>query len=164
MPVKARSAKDRFLSKIKIEGECWVWIGGSSFGMPGRPLRSVNPRRASYLIFVGDTSKPIFGKCNNTMCVRPEHLFEGSMSYCKRSDLSIEERFFTFVNKTSTCWLWTGAKAGNGYGTFRYGFEKDRTQVYAHRFSYQNFVGDIPKGYGVLHHCDLPACALRLIT
>lgn len=72
---------------------------------------------------------------------------------------SSEERFWSKVNKTDTCWLWTGYKLPSGYGRFR-----DRALlIYAHRFSWQLVNGEVPTGEGhhgicVLHKCDMPSC------
>ena len=63
------------------------------------------------------------------------------------------ERFLSKVAKTQSCWLWTGAKSGRGYGAFRSPDEKK-----AHRFSYSRYVGQIPQGLSVCHRCDNPAC------
>lgn len=52
------------------------------------------------------------------------------------------------------CWLWLGAADNNGYGTFRGGRNKRK----AHRLAYAAFVGPIPEGMHVCHHCDTPAC------
>jgi len=62
--------------------------------------------------------------------------------------------FWLHVNKTDTCWLWTGSKYPNGYG--------QRSHVsldqYAHRTSWILHFGPIPVGQQVLHRCDVPAC------
>lgn len=69
------------------------------------------------------------------------------------------DRFWSKVNKTETCWLWTGATRGNGYG-----FIADRrvngrqVRHMAHRFSWSLVHGAIPAGIFVCHHCDVPAC------
>lgn len=63
-------------------------------------------------------------------------------------------RFMRYVNKTDTCWLWTGATMGAGYGGIGY---KGR-MVKAHRVSYELAHGAIPDGMWVLHTCDVPAC------
>ncbi len=52
------------------------------------------------------------------------------------------------------CWIWQRAKSSRGYGQIWYG--KKSTQ--AHRLSYQLFVGPIPEGMHICHHCDVPAC------
>lgn len=66
----------------------------------------------------------------------------------------IEERFWSKVRKTETCWLWT-ASTVQGYGqipTPRIGI---RT---AHRMAWHLLCGPIPKGMSVLHRCDVRAC------
>ena len=63
------------------------------------------------------------------------------------------KRFWAKVEKTDTCWIWTGAKRG-GYGMFRF---KTGSPVGAHRISYQLATGKYPKEF-VLHSCDNPAC------
>lgn len=67
------------------------------------------------------------------------------------------ERFWRHVNKTDTCWLWTGADNGRGYGLF--GLDTKRSVgVLAHRFSWQLHNGPIPIGLYVCHHCDVKRC------
>ena len=62
-------------------------------------------------------------------------------------------RFFSRVQKSSKCWLWTGAKTGEGYGSFSIGGR----DIGAHVYSYGMHVGPIT-GLWVLHKCDTPAC------
>jgi hypothetical protein len=62
------------------------------------------------------------------------------------------ERFMAKVNQTDTCWLWT-AEDWKGYGKFW-----DRKSFYAHRWSYEYFVGPIPEGFELDHLCRTPAC------
>jgi hypothetical protein len=64
------------------------------------------------------------------------------------------ERFLRHVNKSDKCWIWVGCKVGNGYGHFR----NDSGLILAHRFSYQSYIGPIPKDMNVLHSCDNPSC------
>jgi hypothetical protein len=66
------------------------------------------------------------------------------------------ERFWTHVEKSGGCWLWTGSKNVQGYGTFYTGGEPNREL--AHRFAYRIVVGAIPPGMAVCHRCDVPAC------
>jgi len=72
--------------------------------------------------------------------------------------IPIENRFWKYVHKTETCWIWTGAKAGNGYGVTSKHIDGIKRQVYAHRVSYELDNGPIPKGLYVLHSCDNPSC------
>lgn len=62
-------------------------------------------------------------------------------------------RFWRFVRKTPSCWVWTG-KTDKGYGKF---WVTGRN-VTASRFAYERFVGPIPAGLNVCHCCDNPAC------
>lgn len=66
-----------------------------------------------------------------------------------------EERFWPKVIKTETCWLWTGSKNAQGYGTFNAGGNRP---VYVHRFAYELLVGPIPKGLTLDHLCRVPLC------
>lgn len=53
-----------------------------------------------------------------------------------------------------SCWVWTGTKQTNGYGTTRmYG-----KTTPAHRASYFAFNGDIDSGKEVCHSCDRRDC------
>lgn len=63
------------------------------------------------------------------------------------------ERFFSLVEYSDKCWEYKGSKARNKYGRFN-----DKGHIYAHRWSYKYFVGNIPKGLFVCHHCDNPPC------
>lgn len=68
---------------------------------------------------------------------------------------SPEQRFWKYVQKTPTCWLWTGAKFRSGHGCFRI----NHKTVLAHRFSYALAYGHCPEGL-ILRHaiCCNPAC------
>lgn len=63
-------------------------------------------------------------------------------------------RFWGNVDKTESCWLWTGLRDKNGYGYMS--FKNRNTR--AHRFAYKLEHGDIPQGYCVMHLCDNPPC------
>jgi hypothetical protein len=54
----------------------------------------------------------------------------------------------------SGCWLFEGGTSG-GYGTVQ--GDGQRTQ-YAHRITYQHFVGMIPEGRELDHLCRTPRC------
>jgi hypothetical protein len=66
---------------------------------------------------------------------------------------NIISRFWTKVNKTDSCWLWTGALDRRGYGAF----SLNKKAVKAHRVSVM-LDGRNPTGFDVCHKCDNPAC------
>ena len=68
--------------------------------------------------------------------------------------ISLEARFWKYVDKTQDCWTWTASLKGNGYGGF---WVKDKRD-YAHRVSYRIEHGSIPDGLCVCHICDNPSC------
>lgn len=75
--------------------------------------------------------------------------------------MTLEEKFWSQVQKSDGCWLWQGTKSGrtkNGqdlYGAFYLGGGKS---VRAHRYAYQISKGPIPEGMFVCHSCDTPLC------
>ncbi len=70
----------------------------------------------------------------------------------------LAERFWTKVDKTVGCWLWTAYCDDGGYGVVgRPGGQLDK----AHRVAWELTYGPIPLGLHVLHNCpggDNPAC------
>ncbi|MFA5382212.1 MAG: HNH endonuclease signature motif containing protein [Candidatus Micrarchaeia archaeon] len=64
------------------------------------------------------------------------------------------ERFEAKLEKTDGCWNWTGGKNKNGYAQMSvYGHPQ-----YVHRLAYEIYIGEIPQGKHILHHCDNPIC------
>jgi len=65
-----------------------------------------------------------------------------------------ERHFWSRVNKTSGCWLWTGAATNKGYGLVIFCGQR----IYAHRLAWELTHGPIPTGLLTCHHCDVPGC------
>ena len=63
-------------------------------------------------------------------------------------------RFFTMVQKTSSCWIWIGQTVKGGYGRFRI----KRKWILAHRFSYEKHIGTIASGMQIDHTCCVTGC------
>lgn len=79
--------------------------------------------------------------------------------YLSRLRRRLDER----TTKTSGCWIWSGRRHPNGYGSLRAGAE-----IYAHRIAWMLHYGAIPSKQQVMHLCDHPPCVnpshLRLGT
>lgn len=75
--------------------------------------------------------------------------------------LSIAERFWSKVDTTGECWLWTGKPDPSGYGRLYV----DGLARLAHRIAWELMHGPIPEGMDVLHDCpggDNPLCMRHL--
>lgn len=69
-----------------------------------------------------------------------------------------KEKFEEKIKKTSKCWEWQACLSVKGYGQFGIYRDGKWKVVAAHRVSYELYVGSIPDGMQVLHHCDNPSC------
>jgi hypothetical protein len=63
-------------------------------------------------------------------------------------------RFWSRVEKTPTCWLWTGACDTGGYGQR----SVNGKQVLVHRWLFETLIGPIPRGYVPDHVCRVRRC------
>lgn len=78
-----------------------------------------------------------------------------SQLIAQAKDLDI--KFWTKVNKTDTCWLWTGRlnkPAPMGYGRLSI----KGNEIIAHHVSYILAKGDIPEGKEIDHLCRVRQC------
>lgn len=78
------------------------------------------------------------------------------MGVYPRSFRSLQERFWSHVDKTDTCWLWRPSAKSGDYGRIReYGRSR---KLKAHRVSWEIHFGPLDAGQQVLHKCDNPPC------
>lgn len=85
-----------------------------------------------------------------------------------RTRSTAAERFWAKVDKTGTCWLWTGSTTVRGYGQFGAG-GKSGKNYRAHVWAWEQVNGPVPDGLVLDHTChsadpDCPggsACAHR---
>jgi hypothetical protein len=80
--------------------------------------------------------------------------------------VDIRDRFWPKVNKTKSCWLWTGSISSTGYGNI---CKRHGKVLLAHRVSYEfHHRVKIPKGKVIDHICRVRRCIrpshLRLVT
>lgn len=67
---------------------------------------------------------------------------------------NIGQTFWAKVEKTDSCWLWTGKLHSDGYAGI--GFKMKNVPV--HRMAWILTHGSIPSGMNVCHHCDVRHC------
>lgn len=72
--------------------------------------------------------------------------------YC--SDLC---RFWSKTTRVGKCIEWTTATDKDGYGKFQTGKHKHQSHHRAHKWIYEQLVGQVGDNY-VLHECDNPRC------
>jgi hypothetical protein len=72
----------------------------------------------------------------------------------KRSTGSPPRDFWSQVDKSGPCWLWTGTVNRDGYGTHYQG----RRKHMAHRWAWVESGRELPNGSILMHRCDVPAC------
>lgn len=67
---------------------------------------------------------------------------------------SIQCKLYNSIEKRNGCWIWKKDCYPNGYG---YGCFNGKNE-YAHRVSYQHFIGPIERGKYICHKCDIKNC------
>jgi hypothetical protein len=67
------------------------------------------------------------------------------------------KRFWSYVTKTESCWLWTGTISRNGYGRFWMG-KRGMPDHAAHRVAYEIEVGRISPSLTLDHLCRVRNC------
>ena len=67
---------------------------------------------------------------------------------------NILQRFWSYVDKSENCWLWTGSTSPQGYGQFKYCGKV----LQAHRFAYWIDHGMMPMDLQMDHLCRTRSC------
>ena len=74
---------------------------------------------------------------------------------------AVQQRFWSYVEKSEGCWIWTGGTNADGYGGFwlsKTETSSVRRKWRASRLAWIWEHGPIPPGMFVCHKCDVPAC------
>ena len=83
-----------------------------------------------------------------------QHVFCSPQHHAAWRHLQASELFWTSVNKTESCWLWTKSRDKDGYGKA----SKKHRSLRAHQYAWILTYGPIPDGQHILHRCDNPPC------
>jgi hypothetical protein len=70
----------------------------------------------------------------------------------------LSERFWRYVTRTPTCWLWTGLHTPNGAGVIPVREQGRVRRMTAAQVSWELHVGPVPIGRRVWRRCRRPAC------
>ncbi len=98
--------------------------------------------------------------CGNEHICSSQHLRLGQVKSCgcwfeKSDEVLLEEakeRFFSNIEKTSSCWVWKGVQI-KGYGVIFF-----KKSIKAHRFSFLIHHGELKNEMLICHKCDNPIC------
>ena len=80
-----------FWARVDRSGDCWIWLAGR-YGKTGYGAfsytdikgqhKTIGAHRAAFMLFKAPIPKGkfILHKCNNKLCVKPEHLYAGTQA------------------------------------------------------------------------------------
>lgn len=92
------------------------------------------------------------------LCARHYQQFRRGSAFTpspSRNNAPADERFWVKVEENPAgCWLWQ-ASTRNGYGCFAV---EPGDNAYAHRWAYEQMVGEIPAGLQLDHLCETRNC------
>lgn len=66
--------------------------------------------------------------------------------------------FWSRVEHSDGCWLWTGSRNKDGYGYVFRRVDGRTRKVFVHRLVYEEYSRPIPDGVEICHSCDVRNC------
>jgi hypothetical protein len=171
---------DWFWSQVEVTDDCWYWTGAIAHGYGAFMLRRRRyfAHRLAYELAYGaiPDGLVIRHRCDHPPCVRPDHLEPGTIAQnnadkatrpqpsksmlrdliarIRRPKPTPDELFWSKVDRSGDCWIWTGTRMHQGYGVVIRNYKR----LYAHRVAFEIAYGPIPDGMDILHRCDNPPC------
>lgn len=101
--------------------------------------------------------------CGGSFYAETHRIKAGTAKFCSRechhaaqASVSTEDRFWSHVERSDSCWLWTAQHDTDGYGKFTP--ITGRPSWGAHRVAWLLASGDAPSGRLVCHTCDTRDC------
>lgn len=146
-----RSELNKFA--LQVEPKSPGRKGGGSGGSSGTP-----PVRGNTMSPVGASSSAgqstgLLSRCPPTLLTvesRPESPFPLSSAILA----AVADRFWSKVDKSGKCWLWTGAVDGDGYGSVNLA----KRRLTAHRVALELDGRLLAPGEVIRHSCNRPRC------
>lgn len=104
--------------------------------------------------------------CGKEVLVHASRLRSTGWKYCDRACAARyyaqhdtgPERLWSKVEKTATCWFWTGARSATGYGLLAFGGRTTKHNRLVHRLVWELQHGPIPDGLQIRHTCHNRHC------
>ncbi len=125
----ASSFAKRFWGKVLRTGDCWLWVGARNpkdYGKLGLYGKTLASHRVSYELSFGPIPDglAVLHKCDNPPCVRPDHLFLGTLKDNSQDCLAKGRNKFDLsalcAGRTKQNENLKTCKLGHEYGVTRY--------------------------------------------
>lgn len=126
---------------------------GAFWGYVPEPIPAKPTLERSLVCTEPECERPVYKR---TICRAHYRAWLKDPSVVRPSQRTPEQRFWSYVDKTGSCWLWTGSvNAKTGYARF---MAAPGRRMDAHRYAFELANGSIPEGHDVHHACHVRHC------